>query len=306
MKTIIPHIAAALIVIGLAIYFPNETISPGGLLNGHEELKQDCLDCHSPFRGASVDKCIACHRPKEIGRLTVAGIPVSLQPGKILFHQHLARQDCMGCHSEHNGAEADSLFRQFSHNFLQTDVKTNCVSCHSQRRPADHLHQQAGDNCASCHSPGGWKPASFDHNRLSESAQKQCASCHQQNRPDDALHRQVQQNCSACHKTTAWRPATYEHDKYFRFDRHHPSDCLTCHTNLQNFSEYTCYGCHEHSRAKISEEHREEGILQFEDCARCHRSGDEDEAKRIWRNQRRGKERQDDRRREREHHEDDD
>ena len=48
-------------------------------------------------------------------------------------------------------------------------------------------------------------------------------------------------------------------------------------------ANYTCYGCHEHSRSKIREEHLEEGIRDYENCVECHRSGDEDEAKRIWR-----------------------
>ena len=49
------------------------------------------------------------------------------------------------------------------------------------------------------------------------------------------------------------------------------------------FVDYTCYGCHEHSRSKIREEHVEEGIRDYENCVEGHRSGDEDEAKRIWR-----------------------
>jgi hypothetical protein len=41
-----------------------------------------------------------------------------------------------------------------------------------------------------------------------------------------------------------------------------------------DYSRYTCYGCHEHSRSGIREEHLEEGIRDFEDCVECHRSGD--------------------------------
>ena len=35
--------------------------------------------------------------------------------------------------------------------------------------------------------------------------------------------------------------------------------CVTCHVD-NDYSNYTCYGCHEHSRSKIREEHVEEGI----------------------------------------------
>ena len=50
-----------------------------------------------------------------------------------------------------------------------------------------------------------------------------------------------------------------------------------------DYANYTCYGCHEHSRSKIREEHVEERIYEYESCVECHRSGDEDEAKRVWR-----------------------
>jgi hypothetical protein len=54
-----------------------------------------------------------------------------------------------------------------------------------------------------------------------------------------------------------------------------------------DYSNYTCYGCHEHSRSKIREEHVEEGIYDYENCEECHRSGDEDEAKHLWKAKRR-------------------
>ena len=61
---------------------------------------------------------------------------------------------------------------------------------------------------------------------------------------------------------------------------------MTCHVD-NIYDAYTCYGCHEHSRAKIRREHLEEGIRDYENCAECHRSGDEDEAERLWKSKRR-------------------
>ena len=52
--------------------------------------------------------------------------------------------------------------------------------------------------------------------------------------------------------------------------------CITCH--IENvYTDYTCFGCHEHSRSGIRAEHLEEGIRNWENCVKCHRSGDEDE-----------------------------
>ena len=103
-------------------------------------------------------------------------------------------------------------------------------------------------------------------------------------KPIDA-HADIAADCFACHTQARWTPATFEHDKYLRFDKHHRTDCETCHVE-NDYGNYTCYGCHEHSRRKIRKEHVEEGIYDYEVCVECHRSGDEDEAERIWRTRR--------------------
>jgi len=125
----------------------------------------------------------------------------------------------------------------------------------------------------------------FSHKLLQQGLQEQCDSCH--SGPGDALHLKIKGNCAGCHTQRAWLPATFEHEQYFRFDRHHETECATCHVD-NDYANYTCYGCHEHSRSNIREEHVEEGIYDYESCVECHRSGDEDEAERIWRSKRFG------------------
>lgn len=61
-----------------------------------------------------------------------------------------------------------------------------------------------------------------------------------------------------------------DHDKLFVLDRDHDAECATCHRNNE-FSRYTCYGCHEHTPAKVRAEHVKEGIPDFENCMECHR-----------------------------------
>jgi hypothetical protein len=63
-----------------------------------------------------------------------------------------------------------------------------------------------------------------------------------------------------------------------------------------DYSRYTCYGCHEHSPEKIRREHIEEGIRDFKNCVECHRSADEHDIRMPGR----GREREKERRRERE------
>jgi hypothetical protein len=151
--------------------------------------------------------------------------------------------------------------------FHQTLIEGNCVSCHS-----DHKGVKA------------FRPISqFSHDLLNSELRQQCDGCH--NSPGDALHLNLKGNCSQCHIAMSWSFATFDHDKFFLFDRYHTNECITCHAN-HDYNLYTCYGCHEHSRSGIRKEHLEEGIRKYDSCVSCHRSGDEDEAKKLWRSKR--------------------
>lgn len=120
----------------------------------------------------------------------------------------------------------------------------------------------------------------FSHDLLGAELQRQCSGCHLN--PGDTLHRRIKGNCAQCHRIDGWAPANFEHARYFFLDRDHDTTCETCHLN-GDYGRYTCYGCHEHSRSRIREEHFEEGIRNFGSCVECHRSGDEDEAEWRWR-----------------------
>jgi Doubled CXXCH motif (Paired_CXXCH_1) len=101
-----------------------------------------------------------------------------------------------------------------------------------------------------------------------------CESCHKP--PGDSLHRPIKGNCAQCHSTQAWEPATFEHDKLFVLDRDHNASCETCHKNPADYRQHTCYGCHEHTLANVRQEHEKEGIRNFDNCVKCHRSADEE------------------------------
>ncbi|TAJ55236.1 MAG: class III cytochrome C family protein [Nevskiaceae bacterium] len=202
-----------------------------------------------------------------------------LSPGAPMrAHQDIGG-DCFACHTPLLGVRAE-----------------RCLSCHALDRiglftskgrpiPADKsrppFHQKLSEqNCTACHGEHQGADAkralrTFSHQMLQPGLRSQCASCHA--RPEDALHRQVGETCAQCHGQTAWSPATFEHDRYFLLDRDHNVACATCHVG-QNFSRYTCYGCHEHSPAGIRAEHEEEGIRDFQRCVKCHRGADEGEA----------------------------
>lgn len=208
-------------LVALAFVYPHLMVSPGPLVKGHEDLSTDCFACHAAWRGASTPRCIECHAVADIGLKTTQGVSIPSRSIQVSFHQDLVEQDCMACHTDHQGPR---------------------LTRHS-RKP-------------------------FSHALLKPSVQDQCASCHAA--PKDSLHRNVGQACSQCHGNRAWKPATFDHDRHFVLDRDHQAPCETCHIR-NDFSRYTCYGCHEHSQAKVRQEHLEEGIRDFENCVECHR-----------------------------------
>ncbi len=242
--------------------------------NLHVKNSQECSQCHTPdrWRPANLDHakyfsfdkdhladCTSCHQNNNYKEYT-----------------------CYGCHN-HQQAKVEQEHEKSGINSYQ-----NCILCHKNGNigEAKGMLKLIRDQHASINSATGRgffqskeqrKPA---HGPLNSRSINKCISCHRS--PFDNMHQTGNQNCNQCHTTDRWRPATLDHAKYFRFDKHHGPDCAACHQN-NNYREYTCYRCHEHSPGNIEEEHREEGIRNYQDCSACHPSADEDEAKRIFR-----------------------
>jgi len=207
-----------------------------------------------------------------------------ITPGKpIEAHAELA-SDCFACHTPFIGSRAAKCI--VCHKVEEIGlITTKGLSIAREKKNVAFHQKLIEEDCVACHSDHkgvkAFRPISqFSHELLEPELETQCDSCHRT--PSDDLHQKAKGSCGQCHSQDAWIPATLDHDDYFRFDRDHDTDCETCHID-NDYASYTCYGCHEHSRSKIREEHVEEGIRDYEQCTECHRSGDEDEAKRIWR-----------------------
>jgi len=270
-------------VLGLtAVYFfPYNAVNPGVLVRGHSQLKNDCFACHSPLEGATTTKCISCHSPSEIGKKRVGERQSSDRANKInILHTSIVDIRCSTCHTEHNGLSRENASLHFSHSILPNKLLSSCNECHAEKKPQNDLHKSVNLDCSSCHTTETWFLDTFDHN-IPEALRNNCFQCHQQERPKDGIHENLSatQQCHQCHTTTKWVPSTFEHNQYFRFDRHHPSDCKNCHSDQRNYQQYNCYNCHEHEPSRIAAKHQREGIRDIADCVKCHRSGDEHEAK---------------------------
>ena len=261
-------VANLLVLVALAFIYPQFMVSPGALVPAHAELTTDCFACHAPLRGAAPDRCIRCHALADIGMRTTKGVAVAIASAKASFHQELVEQNCMACHSDHAGPKLTQRSRKpFSHALLRLTIRDRCETCHAP--PKNDIHRSQSVGCAQCHKTGGWKPASFDHATLTKADLSRCETCHEP--PTDTLHRQMKGNCAQCHSPQGWKPATFEHDKLFRLDGDHNASCVTCHQG-NDYSRYTCYGCHEHTPDNVARKHQKEGIRDFESCVACHRS----------------------------------
>jgi len=95
-----------------------------------------------------------------------------------------------------------------------------------------------------------------------------CVSCHK--KPSDNFHKAINDNCNKCHSTSKWMPSTFDYSVYF---------------SNNNYSSFTCYGCHEHTERKIIAEHSEEGIYNIRNCTSCHKSGNENDIKSNYKRQ---------------------
>lgn len=268
--------ANLLVLVALAFVYPHLMIGPGPLIPGHAALTTDCFACHAPLRGAKAERCIVCHVVADIGLRTTRGAPILAtgaglaRPLKLSFHQAVTERDCMACHSDHAGPMLNQRNRKpFSHMLLQVATRDRCDSCHAA--PSNAMHQRLRVGCAQCHNTAGWKPASFDHAALPQAELSRCQTCHEA--PADTMHRQISGNCGQCHAPKAWKPVTFQHARFFVLDRDHNTACVTCHQG-NDYAKYTCYGCHEHTPANIRRKHVEEGIRNFGNCVKCHRSAD--------------------------------
>ncbi|WP_456379882.1 cytochrome c3 family protein [Thiolapillus sp.] len=207
-----------------------------------------------------------------------------IAPGKTIDAHAEFSDDCFACHTPFIGSTPDKCIA--CHKVADIGIRTTTGLAIDKEKKSVAFHQKLReDDCVACHSDHkgvqAYRPiGQFSHTLLYPEMARECSSCHAS--PDDSLHRKTKGECSSCHDAESWVPATFDHDQYFVFDRDHDTECATCHIN-DNYSTYTCYGCHEHSRSKIRGEHVEEGIYEYENCVECHRSADEDEAERIWR-----------------------
>ncbi len=281
---------------------------------GHADFESECERCHTPWRGIQAARCEQCHQDvgrqrlgdpglhryfRDAERCTLChtdhrGASASLTTVSTeLFNHERTRFSLARHQQDYDGS--DLACRDCHVTGGYTGATADCTTCHHEAAPAfmDEHTAVFGPDCTACHD-GLDSMSGFEHETVfpldGAHAVLSCSACHQERvfagTPDSCVGCHAEPavhaglfglDCAACHTTEAWQPAALM-DHTFPLD-HGESGTLACQTcHESSYAVYTCYNCHEHEPADIAEEHRDEGIFDFADCARCHPTGREDEA----------------------------
>jgi hypothetical protein len=279
----------------------------------HQGVWNDCIECHSTPGQWAQFTCITCHQnPETNNQHDGVGGYSYFSPACLACHPtgdadnifdhnitafpltgaHLDT-DCMQCHA--GGFE---------------NTPTSCVSCHNNdfMASANPNHQQLNltTDCILCHTTAvGWSPATFTiHNTFyplngaHASIASDCISCHQgdyNNTPNTCVgcHNsdytattnpnhialQFPTDCASCHSENAWSPSTFNHDgQYFPIysGKHQGTwtQCLECHNNASDYSQFTCITCHQNPETNDDHVGVNGYVYNSPACLACHPTGD--------------------------------
>jgi hypothetical protein len=236
----------------------------------HDEVPFNCTRCHVDSEDRS--QIEFDHSDTEF---ELEGLHVSVSCGR--------------CHDLADFARADD----------------RCVSCHTD------VHQgRLYPECGTCHSPDGWdvldpyglhSRTAFQlmgaHVRLDCDACHtreivaersvltwDCYGCHRADYEATQSPSHVQfgfdTDCESCHMMMAWHPTTTrQHPGAFPiFSGTHAGEwdsCNTCHVNPNDYSDFSCFGCHKHNESDMAEEHDDVEFYIYDSsaCYGCHPTG---------------------------------
>lgn len=256
----------------------------------------ECGSCHVDVHmGRMVDACGTCHDATSFSN--VPGLTLHARTAFPLSGAH-TQISCESCHRDDSRG-------------AYTALPTECLSCHAaDLASAAFDHEAAGlpTQCEQCHGTLAWTHAvEFGHTAggfqllgaharircenchilpgfggiFSPANENDCIACHQAEYDREHSGTQFPTTCNACHGLDSWLGASFaEHDSRYFPIQSGPhagrwSDCSTCHIAPDQFSVFSCLGCHQHDQAPMDEKHRERSGYVYESgaCYNCHPRG---------------------------------
>ncbi len=271
-----------------------------------------CTQCHASGYTNTPAECYACHESDFTGVSEPNHISNNFDHDCTPCHNTTSWQPSVFNHNQTSfpltGAHISlTCIQCHAGGYVNTPSQT-CFDCHvsdfTGAGDPNHISNNFNHDCTQCHTTASWQPASFDHASTNfpltgahvgvaciqchsagyTNTSTECINCHQQNfdqtdNPNHlAAHFPVQ--CSQCHNTTAWLPANWNHDsQYFPiYSGAHQdkwSSCNTCHTNLADYTIFSCLTCHEHNQTEMNDKHNEVPGYAYDSnlCYSCHPTG---------------------------------
>ena len=279
-----------------------KSLMPGELSKPHQELVDDCNNCHHFFKKDKQNQlCMDCHDHKAIKQ------DIQNKTGYHGRYPGLSEKPCKDCHSDHLGADANIAF--FDHNTFDhkyTDyllvgghVDLDCFACHKKDEPfrkasstcydchkeIEPHNEKLGKKCGACHSETNWLQFTFDHsitkfklhgkhqllqcndchpNENYINTPKKCITCHKHH---DKHEKRFGEKCEKCHNEISFTQSEFDHDKDTKYklkNSHKLTSCISCHKNnpYKEKTKSTCISCH-----KKDDQHKG---LYGEKCQDCH------------------------------------
>ncbi|MCE2790789.1 MAG: hypothetical protein LW630_12870, partial [Saprospiraceae bacterium] len=279
----------------------------------HKGTWQSCTECHTSPTNPSEFSCIACHTNPETDDAHTAVNGYSYHNSACIACHPTGDADDVFDHNNTQfpltGAHIDLTCIE-CHSTGFTGTPTACNACHqtdyNEASNPSHIDHQLSTECNSCHSTvPGWSPASFEihdnyyvlrgahaaikqncascHNGDYNNTPNTCTACHQSdyNTTTDPNHIQLQfpVTCASCHSENSWSPSTYDHDNQFFpiYSGKHQgawTQCLDCHTNPSDYTQFTCINCH--INPETDQLHFGVNAYSYDNqmCLACHPTGD--------------------------------
>lgn len=264
-----------------------------------KQVKNDCASCHNDMHFNTVgNDCARCHTADNwlVSSLSITELHERIAFPLIGVH---ATAGCNECHT----SESQLRFQP---------IGAQCIDCHRQdfvnAKNPDHVKNGFSENCNDCHDifNSGWVSTNVDHSffplELGHDI-KDCKSCHL---TDDFS--QISPDCFSCHKSDflgttnpnhsaanfnndcaschtlnpGWSPARIDvHDaQYFPiYSGAHKEvwdDCTACHTNQNNYAQFTCINCHLNPETDNVHGGVSGYVYNDNACFSCHPTGDAD------------------------------
>ncbi len=185
--------------------------------------------------------------------------------------------------------------------------RTDCIACHADAFVGQHGGSNTPETCLQCHTGPAWAGGDLDHPAVANGFEllgahaliscagcheadgapkypgvgdSQCIECHESDYDGQHAGSGYPTACLTCHTRISWSGANFDHDAQFfpiSVGKHQGkwNGCGTCHTDSSDYSNFTCFACHQHDQGRMDDKHSDVSGYSYDSarCYACHPDG---------------------------------